>query len=362
MTNVFDVTHDSGGALTTHYDTVTDAGSNASITGVAALDGSSNGVSLQIDDANSVFLRKNFTNPSTNELRLRFHFDPNNITIPGSGKADASSFIIRVRIRDGAGGSDNVTVDIYWNNGAFNIRATNRWGTDGDPTVTTFFEDNSLSDAPHCIEIRIVRASGAAANDGELQVFLDGVSQASSNGEDNYDSFPNLVNVDISTDSGANADGVSGTVYFDELEMDDDDTVNLCAGASPSVSHLWHFNGTSWVRIDDSGWAASPIRALEVIPGTDFDELYAVAGGNDVQQTLNGGTSWASRGTLTNNPVSSEIVDGGAAGLDLIAHHEAPAAVKVERMTNLQSGTPAVSDLTGNHSTNGDGSDVVGVA
>ena len=129
-----------------------------------------------------------------------------------------------------------------------------------------------------------------------------------------------------------------------------------------SVSHLWHFNGTSWVRIDDSGWAASPIRALEIIPGTDFDELYAVADGNDVQQTLNGGMSWASRGTLTNNPASSEIVDGGAGGLDLIAHHEAPAAVKVERMTNLQSGTPAVSDLTGNHSVDGDGSDVVGVA
>ena len=235
MANVFDLTHDSGGALASHYDFVI-TGGNASITAVSAMDGSSNGVSLIIDDTNSVLLEKNFTPPSSDELRLRFYFDPNSITIPSGSTSD---FLLSVSLV--SSGLDTISATVYWDSDLYKLKASHVWGSDGEPSAINYFTDVTLTDEPHCIDIRIVRESSDGANDGVFQLFLDGVSQNNATGESNYNGFAALTRVQISTSGTANAAGVSGTMYYDELEMDDDASVSLCG--SPPAANAFRFLG-----------------------------------------------------------------------------------------------------------------------
>jgi hypothetical protein len=190
--------------------TVTDGG-DLSQAVAAALAASSGGLSCLIDDTNSIYGQKNFTELTSVAYRFRFYVDPNSLTMAGSDdfqicrilnssngrcqawlRYDGSSYEIRARVID-----DSLT----WN-------ATSNY---------------DISDAEHYVEIQVQYATSDVASDGTLTLWIDGAQQELITGLDIYDiSKPDNARLGAVSDIDA---GTSGTLYLDEFVFRDDTTV-----------------------------------------------------------------------------------------------------------------------------------------
>ena len=79
----------------------------------------------------------------------------------------------------------------------------------------------TITDAPHYIEMYLIRSTGAGDSNGSLQLWVDGVSKETLTGKDNYDIFTDVGQVRMGAILGVDA-GTSGTFYLDELVVNDD--------------------------------------------------------------------------------------------------------------------------------------------
>lgn len=193
------------GDLTQFTSTATDGG-HMSVTAGAALVGSY-GLSCTIADLVEMYGRKDVTTNTSGVARSRFYFDPNSITL-GAGSLTRLITLVNTGVLRIA------EINLYYSIGYF-IRAI-LYPDSG--TVST--ADYAITDAPHFIEFKVARASTAVSSDGGLQLWIDGVSQETISGQDNYDRFNNLSFVSWGMrdlDAGA-----SGTVYLDALVVNDD--------------------------------------------------------------------------------------------------------------------------------------------
>ncbi len=186
------------GNLSAWSSSVTD-GSDLSVTTAAALTGTY-GLQALIDDRNSIYATQ--TLASQAQLRARFYFDPNAITM-----ANGDAHVIF------QGSANTFRVEFQRANNSYQLRATLNKDTSNGWTYTNWF---TISDEPHSIELYWVASTGPGANNGSLTLWIDDVQQQSITGIDN--DTRRVTQVDLGAVSGVDRT-TAGTTYFDAVEI-----------------------------------------------------------------------------------------------------------------------------------------------
>jgi hypothetical protein len=180
---------------------VTDGG-DLSVSSASALNGNY-GVQAVINDNNSIYITVNTPNAEP-RYRARFYFDPNSIVM-----ADRDSHYL---LYGYTGTAPVLRIELRSFKGNYQLRASARNDSNGWASSAW----TNIADAPHFIELDWRAASIAGANDGSLDVWVDGIQ-----------GIPSVVGIDNDTrridtiQIGAVAEidaGTRGTYYFDAFE------------------------------------------------------------------------------------------------------------------------------------------------
>ena len=188
----------------TRWSTASTGGGGLSVSSAAAMAATSSGLQVSVSDTSGLYVQDD-TPDAENRYRARFYFDPNGFD-PGESQ---SHFRTRILIAQGSG-FRVITIVLRRQLGAYSIEARVR-RNDGTRADTGFFP---ISDDAHFIEFDWQRATGPGANDGSLQLWMDGGSVATVTGIDNDLAPVDLVRMGaLSVKTGA-----AGTLYFDQFE------------------------------------------------------------------------------------------------------------------------------------------------
>lgn len=173
------------------------------------------GMSGYIDDTNNISAIYTFGDIGTvSDFRFRFYIDLTDMTFQSGDNYYAGG------IKNGA------TINWYHYVGE---DATGKY-------IIWYFRNDSnsvshnsgklyLSDAPHYIEVHMVRASSTSSNDGEIYVYVDGGLEYSATNFDTYDYTYWGGNDSIQIGAISNIDaGTSGYFYYDDIIVRDDGT------------------------------------------------------------------------------------------------------------------------------------------
>jgi hypothetical protein len=199
---IFEDGFESGGL--TRWSSATIDGGDLSVSGAAALAGTSSGLQAFVNDTNSLFVEDDTPNAES-RYRARFYFDTNGFD-PGESQ---SHFRIRVLVVQGSG-FRLITIVLKRQLGAYSIEARVR-RNDGTRADTGFFP---ISDGPHFVELDWQRSTGPGAFNGSLQFWIDNASVATLTGIDD-----DLVPVDqVRMGALSLKTGAAGTLYFDQFE------------------------------------------------------------------------------------------------------------------------------------------------
>lgn len=188
-------------------------GGSISVTGAGSLCSDCNdyGASVVTANAGSSGYGRKTQADTTRHYRLRFYLDPNTLTMAG-----ADSFTC-CRIASSFGG--NVVADVYLQYDGANYEFDG--AVYDDAAAATGFTATDITDAPHWVEVYVLRAETNVSSDGELTWWIDGTEIESVTGLDNYDLFLGMTETQLGAVAGVDA-GTSGTFYVDELEANDD--------------------------------------------------------------------------------------------------------------------------------------------
>ena len=161
------------------------------------------GLQAVIDDNNSIYVVDE-TPSNERRYRARFYFDPNTISMRNgnafyifAGYTSASTEMLRVEFR-------------YYS-GSYQLRT----GLIRDNSSWVNSNWQSISDAPHYVELDWRAATAAGANNGHLTLWIDGTQRANMGSIDN-----DTMRIDF-VRFGAVAgldNGTRGTCYFDAFE------------------------------------------------------------------------------------------------------------------------------------------------
>jgi hypothetical protein len=188
------------GNLSAWTSSVTDSG-DLSVTSAAALIGT-NGMQAVIDDANLIYVTDDHPN-SESRYRARFYFDPNSISMTSGDSyrifvtyAGTSTAVLRSEFR-------------YYS-GAYQIQFL-VLNDSGSWQATGWL---AISDATHAIELDWQAATGAGANNGGLNIWVDGAQKPGLSAIDN--DTRRVDRVRLGAVYGIDA-GTHGTYYLDEF-------------------------------------------------------------------------------------------------------------------------------------------------
>lgn len=239
------------------FDSTTGAG--FSVSADAAMAGSSYGMAVAITTTANRFAVKGISAPASGKLRLRFYFDPNSLTM-----ADNDSFEMHQARLSGAPYSLSAC-SITRTGGAyvlsFDPQNDAGWFYVAGNTV-------AISDGPHYIETYFTRAATNVSADGTASCWVDGVLLKAVTGIDNYDAFALLSAIWLGPDYALDA-GTSGTLYYDELLVNDDGSEigeasygfgSVFADRRPTI----HF-----IEYDSPAQIPANLRAVAVITCTE---------------------------------------------------------------------------------------------
>ena len=230
--------------------TVEDGG-DLSVSAAAAQAGSAYGMSALLDDTTAIYGSINL-GLTTNSVRYRFYIDPNSFTLPTTKAFYACTLI--------TGGSGYLYLQFRFLSGTgYQLRL--RMYNDGRAGIVSTAW-HVISDAPHYVEIVANRATSNVASDATCELFIDGVSKESLSGIDLFDNWPyDSLRLGItSAPSGV----PSGTVYFDQLIVNDD--------GSPIGEH--RETEITTLQPADSGFVSNFISSET----TDAETIYAAQG------------------------------------------------------------------------------------
>ncbi len=224
MATIKEINHDSSTTIGDFYGTVSNG--NLAVTTASALENSVNGVDADYSTGGGqMFLRESFSF-STNDFRWRFIVKLDNLTNNNSGtelfdatlESGSNNEIFKIIITGNAGDS------------GYTILA--KWKTDGKGGGLQDLGSATAipSTGEVCIEMRAIKETGAG-NDGEVELFIDGVSVASTTTADNSTVFATIAQTQI-TFEAADTD-ITGNLFYDEWLLDDDNTTEIgCAAFS----------------------------------------------------------------------------------------------------------------------------------
>jgi hypothetical protein len=179
-------------------------GGRLAATAAAALDGTF-GLSANVTDTNALYVQDD-TPAAEPRYRARFLLDPNGF-LPGPG-----SGAVTVRVFNAFQDTSTrmITIVLRRRQGQYAVQA--QAVLDGGTVASTAFAN--ITDAPHAIEFDWRRATAAGANDGSLQLWIDGGAVATLGGLDN-----DTTRIDIARLGPQNLQsGASGTLFFDRFE------------------------------------------------------------------------------------------------------------------------------------------------
>lgn len=182
-----------------------------SATSASALAGTLYGQAITIDSTNSTRANKSILSSQINTgvLRCRFYVDINSLTMADGIALD----IFRVD-----GSVNGFYFWIYRTGGVYKLGGVVYRSGGSDDIIQP-----TLPDQPVCIELLLRRESYPGAGNGSFQIWIDDVD---------WDTIPNLSNYANckniwyfqSGDTSPTYPSISGTYYFDELVIRDDDT------------------------------------------------------------------------------------------------------------------------------------------
>jgi hypothetical protein len=216
MATLHDINHDAGGNPTDFWDSETDPSAAISVGAAGGLNSTANGLIFDLTVSDTQRVDSVFTPPGSNEYRYRSYFDPNGNTTFDAGGQLAWGV-------EEAGGV--VMIGFAYSVSGSNLRIIAQYGTDSGQT--TFSTIPTVTDAPHCVEMRIKRAANSSSGDGEATWYLDGIEQDAVTGIDNFNTYSNTDAV-----YAENANVGAADFYFDEIFITDDaDTALGCAPA-----------------------------------------------------------------------------------------------------------------------------------
>lgn len=226
MSIIVDVDHEDG-TLSEYTGTVEDSG-DLSVTAGAALAGTGYGLSAFADDTVAIYGYSTFDKVA--QIRVRFYFDPN-----GVGMNNASYVTIGL-LRQTTGSFLSIAyVNLrYYTATGFQLIFAHK----DDAYANAIWDTYNVTDAPHYVEFHIVRATTDVSADGTVEWWVDGVSQGSASNVDNYNIMSDTATwqwrLGLAADVPA---GINGTVYFDQLVINDDGGAigPVISGASASV-------------------------------------------------------------------------------------------------------------------------------
>jgi len=203
---IIDIDHEDGDL--SQYTSTSTGGGELSVESYAALAGTNYGIKIFTDNLNVLTGTKELLSPNTSGIiRARFYFDVNGLTT-------VNTLFNLLYLRNS---SDQILgiVRFYDNNTAFRINS----GAYDDSNTAHDTSLYVITDEPHYIETKLVRASNESSGDGYWQLWIDGDLKQTVSDIDNYDRFTNFENL-IFGATGIDA-GTSGTIYLDELIVND---------------------------------------------------------------------------------------------------------------------------------------------
>lgn len=203
----------------------------------AALNGTY-GMSLVINDTTDMYLTD--TTPAADKTyRARFYIDPNTLTMANNNEItvlQALSF-----------GSQVMFVVLkYTTVLGYIIYAATR----DDASGFTFINANSISDAVHYVEVFWKASTAPGANNGYLELFIDGSSAGTITNTDN----DTRSVTDVRFGAQGKDAGTSGTFYMDDFASNNDGSV---IGAVVSGGKIKVWNGSAFVEKPVKVWNGS---------------------------------------------------------------------------------------------------------
>lgn len=189
------------------FSEVDDTGAHASASAAAAMGSSRYGIQFAIVGTDAIRLKSSLA-WTTKTIRFRFYFDPNGISLGSTLTRVIASLwnatdgnVLRVFFKDDSGMSIAV-----------------EYQEDGGGTTSTAFQ--SITDAPHYIEVELKRASSAGGSDGYVRFWVDDTLADTDSSLDIFDlGRPTEIRLVWDTNNHASD---SGTLYFDELLVNND--------------------------------------------------------------------------------------------------------------------------------------------
>jgi hypothetical protein len=207
MSVIFSATHNANN----WNEWTSQSGADISLSAGAALCNSAYGISVLIDDTTADYTTKTGLNDTSGKLSWRFYFDPNTASISSGGVSSIGNIYNSV--------GDSLAVIRLKHNGT-NYQIGGYMYNDAGGTHA-FANYYTITDAPHCIEIRLIKASSAIASDATYELIIDNISKETLTGKDLYDRWTNVGILRIgerSIDSGT----ITGTLFFDEVVANND--------------------------------------------------------------------------------------------------------------------------------------------
>jgi hypothetical protein len=180
-------------------------GGDLSAPAAAALRGTTRGLRALVDDTAGLYV-EDVTPANEPRYRARFHFDPNGFD-PGEAAGNLRTRVF-IAFQD-APVRRRLALVLRRLDGQYALRARVR-RDDGTQADSAFVP---LDDAQHALEVDWRRASAPGANDGTLQLWIDGVSVATMNGLDTDQAgidFARLGALSVKP-------GAAGALYWDEF-------------------------------------------------------------------------------------------------------------------------------------------------
>jgi hypothetical protein len=206
--------------------------------------------------------------------------------------------------------------------------------THDDLTVTTITGTTIFSNADEItVEIKITQAASSVSSDGTYEIFLNGISEGTATGIDNFDRFNNAKSDEFEVDAPnmTGESGFSGDIFLDDVTFRDDNTVIFPL----PVVHLKKSTdgGSNFTDIGDSAtWGTGTVSAFIA---DDASTLFAFVDGGSraLYRSVDAGANWTNLSTLpfdveaggvSKHPDGRILISNRDAGAQTAAYAEAP--------------------------------------
>jgi hypothetical protein len=187
-----------------------------------AANNGSYGVRCELDSGNHKFITPTgFTMPASGIIRMRTY-----IYIPTGTDTAVDGMVFGINFIGATGGWQGnpiVSMWLVWNagNGSFDLQF---YGMDDAKSWPGGTKKEISFDTWHYIEVEVVRATGAAANDGTTKAWLDGSAYAALTGVDNFNIWAADARQIVIGLSSSSAGSAAKYIYWDDFKALDSST------------------------------------------------------------------------------------------------------------------------------------------